>query len=181
MKLDGSSGPAIGPRHIFDESVDAWVCDTTSPYNWGSNDPNDPCFNYFPIILIQGEVEVHNGYGQGVVIVDWNDANPPGAKGGEFELETDFTFNGLILGKGCVEIQKGADFHGAVFVDAEYRNEDLCGGDLDYDMNDNEPAIRWSQCAVDRSIVGSGLDEYSESEGEGTGPLGSRAFFEMVR
>ena len=80
-----------------------------------------------------------------------------------------------------VEIQKGADFHGAVFVDAEYRNEDLCGGDLDYDMNNNEPAIRWSQCAVDRSIVGSGLDEYSVSDGEGTAPLGSRAFFEIMQ
>lgn len=173
-KLDGISGPRIQASYKSDGT-----CNTGDPYNWGSPTPGDPCFGYFPIILIKGEVELHNGYGQAVVIVDWDESKPPGEKGGEFELETDFTFNGLILGKGCVEIQKKAVFHGAVFVDANYRNQDLCGGDSDYDMNDKKPIIRWSQCAVDRAIVGAGLDRYAESEATPPHPLGSRAFGEV--
>ena len=173
-KLDGVNGPRIGPSYNVDGT-----CNRSDPYNWGSNDPSDPCFGYFPIILIKGEVEVHNGYGQAVVLVDWDDSKPPGAKGGEFELETNFVFNGLILGKGCVEIQKRAVFQGAVFVDANYRNEDLCGGDSDYDMNDRKPKITWSQCAVDRAIVGTGLARYAESEGNPARPLPSRSFGEL--
>jgi hypothetical protein len=181
LVLDGRDGnPIIQSSHVWDPDIGKWVCDTSDPYNWGSNDPFDPCFNYFPIILIQGEVEVHDGYGQAVVIIDWDDRKPAGEKGGEFELETDFTFNGLILGKGCVEIQKGADFHGAVFVDANYRNEDLCGGDSDYDMNDDQPVIQWSQCAVNRSIEATGLYEYAETDSEPAAPLGSRAFLDLI-
>jgi hypothetical protein len=163
----------IAPRYNFDGT-----CNTNHPLNWGSPDPDDACFGYFPIILIKGEVEVHNGYGQAVVIVDWDETKPPGTKGGEFELETDFTFNGLILGKGCIEIQKGADFMGAVFVDANYRHEDLCGGDSDYDMNDNKPTIQWSQCVVDRAIEGAGLDRYAESDALSPQPIGTRSFGE---
>lgn len=178
--LDGNDFPQVGPSNVWNEDLQQWVCDTSDPFNWGSDDPNDPCFDYFPIILIKGEVELHGGYGQGVVIIDWDDSKPAGEKGGEFELETNSRFNGLILGKGCVEIQKGADFSGAVFVDANYRNEDLCGGDLDYDMNDNQPVVRWSQCAVDRVIEATQLYEYAESEGEGPVFLSSRAFGEAV-
>lgn len=177
LNLDGK----IGPRYIFDNVLQDWVCDTDHPLNWGSDDPNDPCFGYFPIILIQGEVEVHNGYGQGVVIIDWDDSQPAGEKGGEFELETNFHYNGLILGKGCIEIQKGAVFHGAVFVDANYRNEDLCAEDTDYDMNQDQPTVRWSQCAVNRSIEATGLFEYAETDSEGPVLLGSRAFGEAMQ
>jgi hypothetical protein len=170
----------IGPKHRWDTNLQAWVCDTSNPYNWGSDNPSDPCFGYFPIILIKGEVEVHNGYGQGVVIIDWDDSRPEGDKGGEFELETNFTYNGLVLGKGCVEIQKGANFHGAVFVDANYRNADLCAEDTDYDMNQGQPVIRWSQCAVNRAIEATRLYEYAETESEGPVFLRSRAFGEAV-
>ncbi len=173
-KLDGVNGPRIQPSYNHDGT-----CNTDDPYNWGSPVPGDPCFGYFPIVLIRGEVEVHNGYGQAVVIVDWDDSRPPGEKGGEFELETDFVFNGLILGKGCIEIQKGATFHGAVFVDSNYRHEDLCGADLDFDMNEQRPTVQWSQCAVDRAIVGSGLDRYAESDATPPKALPSRSFGEV--
>lgn len=178
---DGRDGrPGIGPKHILDPNTNQWVCDTTDPYNWGSDHPNDPCFGYYPIILVKGEMEVHYGYGQAVIVIDWDESKPPGSKGGEFELETDFRFNGLILGKGCVEIQKGALFHGAVFVDANYRHEDLCAEDDDYDMNTNQPKVYWSQCAVDRAIEAAGLAEYAESEAEAPRPLPSRAFGEVL-
>ncbi len=157
------------------------TCDTSHPYNWGSDDPDDPCFDYFPIILIRGEVEVHEAYGQGIIVIDWDESLPDGEKGGEFELETDMRFSGIILGKGCVEIQKGAEFYGAVFVDGAYRNEDLCAEDSDFEMNQWDSITQWSQCAVDRAITNSGLAEFAEATLGGTArPLGTRAFGEPI-
>ena len=161
LNLDGD----IYPRYNADGT-----CDTSHPYNWGSKDPSDPCFDYFPIILVKGELELHYGYGQAIVVIDWDDSKPAGEKGGEFELETNFEMNGLILGKGCVEIQKGAVFHGAVFVDANYRNEDLCSEDTDFEMNQGPSETNWSRCVVDRVIGGSAL------EAEAGGGLGRAKF-----
>ncbi|UCC81942.1 MAG: pilus assembly PilX N-terminal domain-containing protein [Gemmatimonadota bacterium] len=168
----------IYPRHMWVDGEK--LCDTSHPWNWGSNDPTDPCFDYFPIILIKGEVETHNIYGQAIIIVDWNEAT---GIGGEFELETGSEFNGIILGKGCVEIQKGAVFHGAVYTDGEYRNQPLCNKDDDYAMNKDGTLVRFSQCAVDRAIVNAGLDEFAVvTEGAtGTRLIGSRAFSESLR
>ena len=181
LRLDGQNGrPRVQPSYTTDPISGETVCDTSDPFNWGSSDPNDPCFEHFPIILIRGEVELHEGYGQAVVIIDWDDSKPDGEKGGEFELETNFRFNGLILGKGCVEIQKGAIFHGSLFVDSNYRNEDLCGGDADYDMNDSAPEIHWSQCAVNRALVASGLDSEATPIPGPPVPLPARAFGEDI-
>jgi len=132
--------------------------------------------------LIKGEVEIEKAYGQGIVIIDWDDSQPPGEKGGEFELEKRMVFNGIILGKGCVEIQKGAKFHGAVLVNSDYRNEDSCGGDWDYEMNDDDSDAIWSQCAVDRAIVNAGLADFADPEIVGAiRPLPLRAFGEALR
>jgi hypothetical protein len=176
--LDGSW---VYPRYTTNLKGET-VCDTSHPGNWGSDDPDDPCFNHFPIILIKGEVEIEKAYGQGIVIIDWDDSQPPGEKGGEFELEKNMVFNGIILGKGCVEIQKGAEFHGAVFVNSDYRNEDSCGGDWDYEMNEDDTDVIWSQCAVDRAIVNAGLADYADPEIMGAiRPLPLRAFGEALR
>ncbi len=180
LVLNGESGDAIGPRYKLDLDTGETVCDTSHPYNWGSDVPGDPCFDYFPIILIKGEVELHHGYGQAVVIIDWDDTKPAGQKGGEFELETNFEFSGIILGKGCVEIQKGAQFHGAVFVNADYRNEDLCNRDADYDMNGNSPEVHWSSCVVNRALRGSSLSDAVQVDRSFATPLPARAFAEDI-
>lgn len=73
-------------------------------------------------------------------------------------------------------------FHGAVFVDSDYRNEDSCGGDWDYEMNQGDSDVIWSQCAVDRVIVRTGLDTYAyPSLGGKIRPLPLRAFEEPLR
>jgi hypothetical protein len=105
-------------------SYSGGACDMTDPENWGSNVPGDLCFDYYPVVLIRGEVEIKTGYGQGIVLLDLLDA----VTGSEFELEGGH-FAGLIIGKGCVEIQDGSDMWGAVFVDANYFNESLCNED----------------------------------------------------
>jgi hypothetical protein len=171
LRLDDGD---IYPRYNADGS-----CDTSHRFNWGSKDPSDPCFNFFPIILVKGEVELARVYGQGVVILDWNEAT---LTGGEFELEDQDEFNGIILGKGCVEVERNSIFRGAIFTDGQYRNEASCSEDDDFAMGDATTSVTWSQCAVDRAIVNGGLDDVATPTLNGRiQPVGSRAFTELLR
>jgi hypothetical protein len=184
----------VYPRYKTDPETGGLVCDTNHPLNWGSPDPDDPCFNYFPVILSQGEVDLRGGpsyggprfYGQGVVILDFNEV---ARKGSEFELEHDAEFRGIVLGKGCVEVQYGASFYGSMYLDATYDGvtcdkshdfyEDCQGSD-----NCRETTLQWSQCAVDRAIFNSGLVELAEPTIPASGRarfLGSRAFLEGIQ
>jgi hypothetical protein len=129
------------------------ACDTSDPENWGSNDPNDLCYDYYPVVLIQGEVEIKTGYGQGIVLLDLLDP----VTGSEFELEGGF-FAGLIIGKGCVEIQDGSDMWGAVFVDANYFNESLCNEDTPLRTHDHG-TVTWSSCAINKVLGETGVAE----------------------
>jgi len=155
------------------------VCDTSDPLNLGSPDPNHPCFDYFPIVVINDDVTFQNGYAQGIFILQWD---PDTHAGSEFDLEIDFALAGLILGKGCVEPEEDSRVYGAVFVDAEYRNYDICNTDFDYDMNDGDPRVQYSTCAIDRAIVNSGLTDWAEvtfpGESGGIQFLGMRSYGE---
>jgi hypothetical protein len=142
-------------------------CNTADVNNWGSDDPNDPCFNLFRIILAQGDVAIHGtGFGQGLIILDWQ-----GNKGTEIDFENDARFNGIILGKGCIEIQGGSTMTGSVFADGNYFNQDLCQGDSVLDLNaDREGGpgsgdLRWSSCVINRTLDWLGLEEYSADGG----------------
>jgi hypothetical protein len=152
----------VGPSYNGDGS-----CNTDDPYNWGSPDPSDPCFDYFPIIVISGKVRTYDLYAQGIFILDWDESLPWGEKGSEFDLEEGVVFNGIVLGKGCVEVEGSAEFHGGMLVDGYYRNEESCAGDMDFAMNDGAARIDWSRCAVDRAIINAGLDDYAEVENPG--------------
>jgi hypothetical protein len=171
-KLDGGD---IYPRYNGDGT-----CDTSHPYNWGSDDPDDACFNYFPIILVRGEIEFKTGYspdprgyGQGMLILDWDDATSSGT---ELELGREGQFRGIVLGKGCVEIQKGHQFYGSIYVDHTYDGPscDAGGAFIDCRGNDSESGgrcdnttIQWSQCAVDRVIRNSALSDHAEVSNPG--------------
>ncbi|MGD2215251.1 MAG: hypothetical protein PVJ64_00790 [Gemmatimonadales bacterium] len=174
----------IYPRYTTDPMTGELLCDTSHPYNWGSPDPNDPCFNHFPVVLVQGDVDLQDSvYAQGIFITDfWTDSL--GVRhGSELDLEDDVVYNGLILGKGCVEVQRLANMHGAVFADGVWGNV-LCGGDDTFDIND-EGYMTWSQCAVDRALYNSIFQDYAEPTvpppGGGPQLLGSRSFAEGFR
>jgi hypothetical protein len=194
QKLKG--GDHIGPRYTIDPMTGELLCDTSHPMNWGSDDPNDPCFDHFPIILMKGEVDMVGDprygrfYGQGVMIADFDDVARTGA---EIEFEDNMNFRGVTMGKGCIELQKGTQYYGAIFLDATY---DGVTCDKSYDMyedcyGDQDPhycrhtRMQWSQCAVDRALIESGLYEMAEPTipppGGGAVLLGSRAFGESFR
>jgi hypothetical protein len=190
IKLHGDD---IYPRYNGDGT-----CDTSHPYNWGSDDPADACFNYFPIIKVRGEVEFNKGwnperaYGQGLIVMDWDDTqDPPGT---ELELGREGEFNGIVLGRGCVEIQKRFQFHGALMVSGTYDGIscDAQGAFIDCRGNDSSSGgmcdnttIQWSQCAVDRVLSNSKLEDYVEimnpGDGGGARLLVSRSFTEVFQ
>jgi hypothetical protein len=174
----------IYPRYTVDPMTGELLCDISHPLNWGSSDPNDPCFDHFPIILVQGDVDLQDGlYGQAIFITDFYVDTLGQNVGSELDMEDDVVVNGLVMGRGCVEVQRRANFHGAIFADGMWGNT-LCGGDDTFDTT-YDGKTTWSQCAVDRALYNSGLREYAEPEmpPPGGGPrfLGSRSFGEGFR
>jgi hypothetical protein len=170
------------PSVTIDPETGELVCNTADPLNWGSPDRGHPCFDYFPIVLVEQTVRVYDGYGQGIFVLEWD---PTRKQGSELDFEQNTIINGVVLGKGCIEVEENARFHGAVFVDGLYRNNDICTSDRDYASDDGDAITRWSQCAVDRAIVGAGLDEWAEPANPGPGVraqlLGSHGFSELFR
>jgi len=152
------------------------VCDTSDPENWGSPDPDDPCFDYFPIILIQDQVHAEDTYGQGILILDWDEDTHLGS---EIDLEDGMVYNGIILGKGCLEIQRGSTLNGAAFMDGTYFNESLCDDDDPLDVKE-EAVLQYSTCAIERAIKGAGLEDFSDSD-VGFKLLKTRAFAQLPR
>ena len=154
-------------------SYSGGACDTSDPENWGSNDPNDLCFDYFPIILISCDVNVQDNYGQGIMILDWD---PVTQQGCEIDLEDDMVYNGIILGKGCVEVQRGSVLNGAVFVQGEYAATNMCDPDMPLDINMNG-TVQYSSCAIE----GAGLTGFGEAGAAGYSLLKTRAFAQLPR
>ncbi len=193
VEASPGSPPELGIEddEVYPRYNDDGTCDTTHPLNWGSDDPDDACFDYFPVILLRGEIDVRGGpnyggdrfYGQGIFILDFDTV---AGTGSEFEIEHEANLRGVILGKGCVAVQFGARFYGSIFLDATYDGV-TCdnGADLHEDCRalddcDQQTEVHWSQCAVDRAISRSGLAEYAEPTNPGGAQmLVSRSFGEL--
>ncbi|HSH46573.1 MAG TPA: polymer-forming cytoskeletal protein [Longimicrobiales bacterium] len=67
-------------------------------WNWGSSSP--PCHEHLPLIHHPGDLTVHGGEGQGVLVVD-----------GDLTLHGDFRFSGVIRVKGTLRV-RGATLTG---------------------------------------------------------------------
>ena len=115
-------------------------------------------------------------YGQGILILDWN---PGDGLGSEIDLEDGMVYNGIILGKGCLEIQRDAVLNGAAFMDGNYFNADLCSPDKVLDLN-ADGNLQYSTCAIERVIKGAGLEGYGEGGG-GYSLRATRAFAQLPR
>ena len=168
VKLHGDD---IYPRYNGDGT-----CDTSHPYNWGSDDPDDACFDYFPIIVVRGEIEFNKGYdpnprayGQGMLIMDWDDSQT--IPGTELELGREGEYNGIVIGKGCLEIQKGFQFRGAMLVNGTYEGYscdangqyvECRGHDSESGGRCNNTRVQFSQCAVDRTLSNPKFEDFVE-------------------
>lgn len=121
------------------------VCDTSDPYNWGSSDPTHPCYNYFPVIRVVGDgayISDGDNYAQAVVLPD----------GAEFDVEDNMNLMGLLLSRGCLEID--SNIYGAVIHD-EYDGSGCSAGENGIYMDDPGATVHFSSCAVQRALENS--------------------------
>jgi len=152
------------------------TCDTDNPLNLGYF--SGPCADFFPVIEVSGVVHMNGGgYMQGLVVM-----TEGGGLGAELDLEDGITMNGIILGRGCVEIQNTATFRGSVMVTGDFFNPGWCDADDPLYVKQNA-TVEYSSCVTQAVLEGTGLGEASAGEGGGTTvqKLGTRWFAELVR
>jgi len=115
------------------------VCDEANPLNWG--EPYRPptagaipaCETYFPIILTSGSVNVQNGRGQGILLVN-----------GDFEMRGNFEFDGIIIATGAFSTQgTGNKVTGAILAHFADQFSPTASGN---------PSVLYSYCAVHRAL-----------------------------
>jgi type II secretory pathway pseudopilin PulG len=170
-------------------------CDYGHPLNFGA--PSGPCADHFPVILVQGEIEIkdmpyedwedgvftpyENWYIQGVVILD----TLPDGQGSEFELESPGTLAGMLIGKGCIQLQDGSQTFGAVFVDGNVDQETCENPPLELNRGDDPTQehtdLYYSECVIQRVLRATGMGEETGEGGGSAYKFISRAFSEILR
>jgi formylmethanofuran dehydrogenase subunit C len=128
------SGNSIGPPVVAGSPA---KCDASVATNWGQPKHDGtfvPCYNYFPIVYVAGNLQLNTGRGQGVLLVN-----------GDLELKGNVEFYGLIIATGKVSTSTGSPtVYGAILSN---HNDDEFKGN---------PAVTYSSCAVQRVLNTSG-------------------------
>lgn len=118
------------------------TCNTGSPTNWGEPWPTTTsgavaaCFNYFPIVYIDGNLNINGVRGQGVLIVS-----------GDLDVQGGFEFYGPVLVRGTINTQgTGGHFNGGVIA---------ANVNLDQNVVLGDAVINFSSCALIRATTAS--------------------------
>lgn len=151
----------------------------SSPLNWGcpaklvSACATDDDRNYYPVIAIASEgsqVQLNNGYGQGILIIL-----------GDLRINGGFKFNGIVIvagdivkANGNAQIQGGLIGLKDITLDALNRDDD----EEEDDLTGNY-LVQYNQCAVTDAVT-SAQTQQSQSARQ---TFGARTFnwFELVR
>lgn len=130
----------IGPEPVGT----ATTCDRSSTSNWGEplrsgNGYLGGCTDYFPIIYANGSLQLTNGRGQGILLVN-----------GDIRLSGNFQWFGLIIARDDITKGNGTfDMWGSIMS----RNANV--------QDDNNivgnSSFRWSKCAVESALRGSAI------------------------
>ncbi|MFQ5536176.1 MAG: hypothetical protein ACE5GJ_01870 [Gemmatimonadota bacterium] len=113
------------------------VCDTGVQNNWGDpTDPASPCFDYFPIIYLNGTgtFMLNSGIGQGILLVE-----------GDLKVTGGFEFYGPVFVKGTLTTMgSGGHFWGGVVAaNANIATNTVLGNAV----------ITYSTCSVERALL----------------------------
>ena len=111
------------------------TCNTGDPQNWGApEDPSHPCFNYFPIIHVTGNLNlIGSKAAQGILLVGDDDQD-------DLTITGPFDFYGVVIVRDdFVMLGPVRLYGGAIVLDDLY-------------MNMLNPKLRYSTCAVDRAL-----------------------------
>jgi hypothetical protein len=99
--------------------------------NWGAVSPLSPCNGLLPLVRSDADLELRNGEGRGMIVVD-----------GDLELEG-FRFHGILLVRGRLTVGPGSVIRGGVRADVF----DMLDGSISYDA-----------CALADAVTAGGLD-----------------------
>ena len=114
------------------------ACDLKNTSNWGDPSRTTQCADYFPIIYINGDLNVAaNARGQGILLVE-----------GDMTMEGGFEFNGIVVVRDDIKSTgNGNKVTGTVFAGNTY--------DTDASNVNGNAEVHYSSCAVNRAQKGS--------------------------
>ena len=133
IRLGGGTINTLAP-----DSTTAGGCNTGQafPSNWGNPlNPGAACFDWFPIIHIDGSGSIQSGgVGQGVLLVE-----------GDLDLRGNFVFYGIIIVQGNIMTQGSGNrvYGGVMASNASFDSQSFVGGSV----------VTNSTCAVSRAIL----------------------------
>jgi hypothetical protein len=126
-----------GTRKIEPSLTASGTCNTADPNNWGSPlTPMLPCGNYFPIVWVEGDLNINGVQGQGVLLVN-----------GNLDVQGNFEFFGPVLVRGTLSTQgTGGHFNGGVIA---------ANVNLEQNTVLGNAVINYSSCALAKALANS--------------------------
>lgn len=129
----------VGPLNQIGPVGSTTACTTTGYQNWG--DPHRSaatagCWNYFPIIYVNGDLKVTGGFGQGILLV-----------AGDMDISGGAEFYGPAIIRGSLRSTgTGGHFLGGVMAaNVDLESNTVLGNSL----------ISYSSCALETALRGS--------------------------
>ncbi|MGH7475368.1 MAG: pilus assembly PilX N-terminal domain-containing protein [Longimicrobiales bacterium] len=118
--------------------VSSGVCVTSNSLNWGDpENPGQPCSSYYPIIYVNGDLNLQTGVGQGILLVE-----------GDFRASGNFHFYGIVIVKGTLRTTgNGNHLNGVVIVNSG-------GIDLDSSAAAGISEVKYSSCSALNAMSG---------------------------
>ncbi|HET9708901.1 MAG TPA: hypothetical protein VFP39_11425, partial [Gemmatimonadales bacterium] len=126
-------------------------CDLRNSTNWG--DPvgtATPCSGYLPLVSVDGDLTLGGGIGQGILLVN-----------GDLHVLGPFTFHGVVIVKGAVDITAPTDVRG-ILAAAELRSG---AGSV------TQLKVHYSKCIISKALDSSAP----------LSPLSSRAWIPLFQ
>lgn len=126
-------------------------CDLQRSTNWG--DPGEaaaPCSGYLPLVRVDGDLTLTGGVGQGILLVN-----------GDLRVTGPFTFHGMMIVKGGVDITAPTDVRG-ILAAAELRSGAWSVSQL---------KVHYSKCIISKSLDSSAR----------LSPLSARAWIQLFQ
>jgi hypothetical protein len=128
-----------GPLNSIAPSLSGGICNTANTNNWGEPwrgaGTVAPCYGYFPIIYVNGNLKLTGGRGQGILLVE-----------GDLEVQGGFEFYGpVIVRQQLITQGTGGHFNGGVMAANVSLDQSTVLGDA---------IITYSSCAITAALNG---------------------------
>ena len=125
-------------------------CTVGDPENWGDPlNPGSTCGNYFPIIYAPGNLNLNQGEGQGILLVE-----------GDLRVQGRFEFYGIVIVRGSMTTAGGGagsiHFRGGVMAANVNLDDNRIAGNAE---------VQYSSCAVIQAQTAAGIGSQLRSRG----------------